>query len=89
MEPSLQKAGATDVTESSPALLVSPELFWGGPKATSVNDSADSIESGVREIQVYHDSKELAESGDESSGVQGTTQSIMDWVVCADHKSVG
>ena len=69
MEPSLEKTGAADVTDLSPDPLVNPELFWGGPKATSVNDSADSIESGVREIQVYHDSKELTESGAESSGV--------------------
>ena len=67
MKPSLDRTGAADVTELGPDPLVNLGLFWGGPKATSVNDSADSIESGVREIQVYHDSKELTESGDESS----------------------
>ena len=83
LESSLEKTEATDVTELSPAPLVNPELFWGGPEATSINDSADSIESSVRKMQVYHDSKELTESGDESSGVQETTQSIMKGIIKA------
>ena len=52
-KPSLDKTGVADVTGLDPVPPINPDLFWGGPNATSVNDSEDSIESGVKEILVF------------------------------------
>ena len=68
------------MTELGPDPPTNPDLFWGGPKATSVYDSEDSIESDVREIFVYRDCKDMTESGEESNEVQETTESITEGI---------
>ena len=65
------------MTESGSNSSVDSDLFWGGPKATSVNDSEDSTENGLKKILVYHDCRDVTDSGDESNEVQETTESIM------------
>ena len=65
------------MTGSGPNPPANSDLFWGGPKAASVDDSEDSIDSGVKEILVYHDCKDVTDSVDESDEIRETTESIM------------
>ena len=69
--------GPGEVTRLNPAPPASPAPYWEGPRATSNNGSTESIGSSVEKIGIYCDNDEPTGSGDESSGVQLTNQSLL------------
>ena len=74
---SLDRTGAADTARSAPYTNVNLNLSWEYPKDKSSNESTDSAESGSKKILVYHDWRDVTDSGDEGNEVRETTKSIM------------